>query len=314
MNSSQQTPYLDLIFESRNKAYGAYQLKRRHAGFLALAFLLSAGLIVGAFVFFGRISTSGTSEPSGETIRIQHRKVVGYSQLSAPPPIETMPIPEESPREPMAAELSQIATRKFLPPVVKPDLEIDREEALPTQKELKKVNPGQKTVAGDSIGTTKAVAYDEALIELDVDITVNPLEREAAPAPPPPPPPAKREAPPAPPPAVKEPEPEANKIYTFVEEPAQFPGGEPAMFRFIADHLVYPEIARENNIQGIILLQMTIETDGSISDIRIVRDIGGGCGEEAVRMVRSMPRWEPARQHTIHVRSSVVLPIKFELK
>lgn len=310
MKTSTHKSYLDLIYESRNKEYGAYQARSRSSFFLGISFLLSLVLIFGGFILTRKIVRSDSADSSGTTLKVQHRKVVGYSQLSAPPPIETTPTPDLPVGKKRVVKPTQLATRKFLPPVVRRDEEILRGESIPTQAELKKVNPGKQTVAGDSLGAVDLTAYDEAIIELDVDIAVNPLVEKAIVGSPPPEP--------APPPPKKEPEPrtkepEADKVYTVVEVPAQFPGGEPAMFQFIAENLRYPEMARENNIQGIIVLQMTVETDGSISNIEILRDIGGGCAEEAVRMVKLMPKWEPAVQQQIQVRFNVILPIKFQL-
>ena len=73
-------------------------------------------------------------------------------------------------------------------------------------------------------------------------------------------------------------------------------------------------MARENSIEGTLVLQLIIESDGSISDIQVLRGIGGGCEEEAIRMVKQMPKWEPAVQNGRNVRVSVVLPIRFKLE
>lgn len=309
MKTSNRNSYLDLIFESRNKEYGAYHLRRQSTLLLGLSFLLSITLILGGVVLAGRMVRPDQDETSGGTIRMQHPRVVGYSQLSAPPPIETTPLSGEVLPPSQRVKPAQLATKKFLPPVVRPDEEVGQEEIIPTQGELKKVNPGKKTIEGDSLGALDLVDYDEAVIELDIDIELNPLEKEALPpSTTPTSKPKQKEVPKEPPSELQE-----QKVYTFAEIPAQFPGGEQAMFQFIADHLVYPEIARENNIQGTLLLQMTIEADGSISDIKILRDIGGDCGAAAVRMVKLMPKWKPAIQHNITVRFSIVLPIKFEL-
>ena len=99
-----------------------------------------------------------------------------------------------------------------------------------------------------------------------------------------------------------------------VPEMPSFPGGTSAMKAFLENHLKYPEEAREMNIQGTVYLSFVVETDGSITEIVIMRPIGGGCEEEAVRVVKSMPNWNPGKQtgHAVRVRLS--LPVKFTLQ
>ena len=110
-----------------------------------------------------------------------------------------------------------------------------------------------------------------------------------------------------------EPEPIEEKIFTFVEEYPEFPGGDKALREFILNNLNYPEIARKTGITGTVYVQFVVEKDGSISDVKVVRGIGGGCDEEAVRVVKSMPRWKPGKQRGQPVRVYFTLPIEFKL-
>ena len=102
-------------------------------------------------------------------------------------------------------------------------------------------------------------------------------------------------------------------IFSIAEEPAQFPGGDEALFKFIQENTKYPIEAIKNNISGIVYVQFVVEKDGSISDIKVVRGIGGGCDEEAVRVITKMPNWIPAKQKGIPVRSFYIIPIIFVL-
>ena len=97
----------------------------------------------------------------------------------------------------------------------------------------------------------------------------------------------------------------------IIEEYPSFPGGEEALYDFINKNLQYPEAAREANITGTVVVAFAIEKDGTISNVRILRDLGYGCGEEAVRVVKMMPKWNPGKQDGVIVRSEFVLPIKF---
>lgn len=102
-------------------------------------------------------------------------------------------------------------------------------------------------------------------------------------------------------------------IFIVVEEWPTFPGGEEARLRFLSENIRYPQMAREAGIQGTVFLTFVVERDGSVTDVRIVRGIGGGCDEEAVRVVRNMPRWTPGRQRGQPVRVQFNMPIRFVL-
>jgi periplasmic protein TonB len=102
-------------------------------------------------------------------------------------------------------------------------------------------------------------------------------------------------------------------IFTVVEDQPEFPGGETARQQFLSDNLRYPQMAREAGIQGTVFVTFVVEIDGSVTDVRIVRGIGGGCDEEAVRVVKMMPNWEPGRQRGQPVRVQFVMPIRFRL-
>ncbi len=106
---------------------------------------------------------------------------------------------------------------------------------------------------------------------------------------------------------------EEDVIFTVVEDQPQFPGGEEARQRFLEDNLRYPTMAREAGIQGTVFVTFVVETDGSVTDVRVLRGIGGGCDEEAVRVVEMMPRWEPGRQRGQPVRVQFNMPIRFRL-
>lgn len=103
------------------------------------------------------------------------------------------------------------------------------------------------------------------------------------------------------------------EVFVFVENQAGFPGGEKARMQYFAKHITYPELAKENDIQGTVFLKFIVEKDGSISNVTVVRGIGGGCDEEAMRVIREMPKWTPAKQRGKPVRVWYNMPIKFTL-
>lgn len=104
-----------------------------------------------------------------------------------------------------------------------------------------------------------------------------------------------------------------NVIFQIVEENPEFPGGEDEMRRFIRDNMRYPVIAREAGIQGSVFVTFVVERDGSVTNVQVLRGIGGGCDEEAVRVVREMPKWKPGRQRNQPVRVQYRMPIRFVL-
>lgn len=104
------------------------------------------------------------------------------------------------------------------------------------------------------------------------------------------------------------------EIFTVVEEQPGYPGGEEARISFLQQNIKYPEEAKELGIQGKVFVTFVVEVDGSITDVRVLRGIGGGCDEEAIRVVKSMPKWVPGKQRGVPVRVQFNLPIKFTLQ
>jgi periplasmic protein TonB len=104
------------------------------------------------------------------------------------------------------------------------------------------------------------------------------------------------------------------EIFTVVEEQPGYPGGDEARIKFLQENIKYPEEAKELGVQGKVFVTFVVEVDGSITDVRVLRGIGAGCDEEAIRVVKSMPRWVPGKQRGQPVRVQFNLPIKFTLQ
>lgn len=103
------------------------------------------------------------------------------------------------------------------------------------------------------------------------------------------------------------------EIFVFVEEFPSYPGGDEALYAYLGKSIQYPELARENNITGTVVIKFVVEKDGSITKASILREIGGGCGKEALRVVNAMPKWKPGKQSGKPVRTEFTLPVQFEL-
>jgi protein TonB len=165
---------------------------------------------------------------------------------------------------------------KFPPPVVKPDNEV--KEQPPTVKELEVADPGQKNIKGDPNADIK---IDEPVGNSDVK-------------------------------QVTEEDP--NKIFTAVEQEPTPAGGMPAFYKYLQNNMRYPAVAKENNVQGKVFMQFVVEKDGSLTDVKVIRGIGSGCDQEAIRVLQNAPKWRPGIQNGRPVRVQYNVPISFTLQ
>jgi TonB family protein len=104
-----------------------------------------------------------------------------------------------------------------------------------------------------------------------------------------------------------------SKIFTSVEKMPEFPGGLDQFYKFLGRTLNYPYLAKRNGVQGRVIVAFVVEKDGSLSDIKVIKGIGDGCDEEAVRIIGLSPHWSPAAQNGRPVRVAYSLPITFTL-
>jgi len=115
-------------------------------------------------------------------------------------------------------------------------------------------------------------------------------------------------------PEIEEDEVVEQEIFQIVEEMPAFPGGDQKLLEYVAKNIKYPQIARESGIQGRVFIGFVVEPDGSVSNVKVLRGIGGGCDEEAVRVIKSMPKWKPGKQRGKAVRVSYQIPVMFKLQ
>lgn len=104
------------------------------------------------------------------------------------------------------------------------------------------------------------------------------------------------------------------QIFMVVESMPGFPGGEQALNKYLYENIKYPQMAKESGIQGRVFVTFVVEKNGEVTDVRVLRGIGGGCDEEAIRVVENMPKWTPGKQRGKPVRVQFNLPIKFTLQ
>lgn len=264
--------FLDILFEGKNKEYGAYTLRREYERRVAKALIITLILCliaVGAIAISNYVKAHEPVEkkPIQKDVVLQQ---VDVKQPDLPPP----------PPPPPAPEPPKVKTQvKYTPPKVVKDELVKPEEEPPDLSKLKDVAISTVNKAGDPNG------IDPGLVQESGNGVT-----QAAPAP-------------------------SNKVFQFVEQMPSFPGGENALMRYLHDHIRYPAVARENGIQGTVVVQFVVNTDGSIVDVKAVgQKKGGGLEEEAVRVVKGMPKWTPGKQNGRSVRVQYSLPIRFKLQ
>jgi periplasmic protein TonB len=194
--------------------------------------------------------------------------------LAPPPPVDPK-TPPPPPVEPPPPKVDQV---KMPPPIVKPDIEV-RDEP-PTVEKLKEADPGQRDIKGDPT----------AEINIAEPVGEGP-KREAAVA-------------------VDD-----NKVYDFVsiEKQPEFPGGISKFYGYLSKAIKYPPMAQENNVQGKVFLSFVVEKDGKLTDIQVTRGLGSGTDEEAIRVLKASPRWNPGIQNGKPVRVKYNINVNFTL-
>ena len=113
---------------------------------------------------------------------------------------------------------------------------------------------------------------------------------------------------------VEEEEVSETEVFTIVEEMPAYPGSDQKLYEYLGKNIKYPQIARESGIQGRVFVNFVVEPDGSVSNVKVMRGIGGGCDEEAIRVIKSMPKWKPGKQRGKAVRVTYTIPVVFKLQ
>lgn len=266
----------DMVFEDRNKSYGAFFLRSNYSKYLTRAFvvgtLIFCSLIGAAFAY------SNATKASNEDLRAIEIDLADLKEVEEPEDVPDLPPPPPPEPPPPPPEIAQV---KFLPPEPKADEDVKIEEPPPPAEKIEKAVISSKTVEGAEVISNFA--------------------------PPPPPPPAITK--PAGLGKAKE-----EEIFTTVEQNPEFPGGQTEMYRYIGDNMKYPSAAQRANVSGKVFVKFVVERDGSIGDIQVLKGIGFGCDEEATRVIKSMPKWSPGRQNGRNVRVYFTMPISFRLE
>jgi protein TonB len=264
----------DILFENWNKEYGSYVLRKEYDK------NVRNGLIVGTILFLLivliPVISDAISKIRGSMV---DEEVIVLIDLAPPPPLTDEPPPPPPPEVPPPPPPSK-PTIRYTPPVVKADEQVIDEEPPPIIQDLKDIAIGTKTQEGSSDGVDLGI--------LD-EYGTGPIA----------------------PPVV---EVKKEEIFTRVEQMPQFGSGEKELLEYLAKHIKYPAIARENGIQGTVVIQFVVDKDGRVTEPVVVREVGGGCDEEALRVIKNMPRWIPGKQQGKAVKVRYTLPVRFRLE
>ncbi len=271
--SSQE--WCDLIFEGRNKAYGAYDLrkdspKRHNIATLSVVLIAAAAFFLPGVI--GDLIDKIRPEEEEEIVMTQVTELSDLKEAEVKKNEEYKPLMETPPPPPLKSSI------KFTAPVIKKDEEVSEEEEIKSQEELieSKVTISIADVEGNDEENGQDIA--------DFKEAIKPVVEE-----------------------------EDNQVLEVVEQMPTFPGGQKALLQYISDNIKYPSIAQENGIQGRVVVRFVVKRDGSVGEVQVLRGVDATLDKEAVRVVKSIPNFIPGKQNGHAVNVWFTLPVQFKL-
>lgn len=254
--------WIDIVFEGKNKAYGAYELRKENSK------TTFRSLLIGAFIFGLAVASPLIADlipDSSDEEAVLDKKIV---TVKLPPKEEKKPenLPPPPPPPPKVDQV------KFVKPVVAKTEEIV--EDPPKMEDLKEKKIADKTMEGDP----------NAKIAIDQPVGDGPVNQVVE---------------------------EDNGIYNTagIQVQPEFPGGMDKFYKFIGKNFQVPD---EEGLKGKVFVTFVVEKDGSLTDIKVIRDIGYGTGKEAIRVLKSCPKWNAGEQNGKKVRVQYSLPISIQ--
>lgn len=268
--------WTDLVFEGRNQSYGAYKLRKTTGKRNLWALIIVA---LAAVLLYLGLQLQRMAEANK---KVENTQAVALAKLNTEKKKEAKVEKKEIIRQEPEKVVEQVKSSvKFTAPVIKKDEEVKEEDEI----KLDEVQKSDKAVGAFTVEGNDEVGG--AVLKAKEDI--------AAPEPP------KHVV-------------EETKIFTVVEQMPMFPGGDPALMGYLRDNIHYPTVAAENGVQGRVVVGFVVERDGSITDVNIIRSVDPSLDREAMRVVKSMPRWTPGKQNGSAVRVKYQVPVTFRLQ
>ena len=267
--------WVDLVFDGKNQAYGAYQLrkdtgKRNLKALLTMfaMFAIIAAIVIAKVSFDNYMASRNAAIETDVELTSLAEKKEAKVERKEEPQVEKIEVEKVK---------SSVA---FTTPESKKDEDVAPEDEIKSQDELAQTNT--------AIGAFDVKGNDEAEGEV-----LKAKEVIAQPEPP------------------KE---EETKVFDVVEEMPQFPGGPQALFEYLSKNIKYPVVAEENGVQGRVIVTFVVERDGSMTDVKVVKSVDPSLDKEAQRVVKSMPHWIPGKQNGSAVRVKYTVPVTFRLQ
>jgi protein TonB len=247
----------DIVFQNRNKEYGAYDIRRRYSRTMTISIIVGITIIVAAAIipYLKAKSIAVQKARDANEVIAEMANDIQQEEAAPPPP----------PPPPPPAEQQTVV--KYVAPVVVDTIKPDEASQLMT------ADDAAQTVTDQDVG-------------LEVVEQVQEEVQEEAP----------------------------QEVFVVVEEMPSFPGGDTELFKFIYDNIKYPEIAKENNIQGKVILRFCVTYKGTVDQVSVVRGVDPALDEEAIRVIKMLPLWKPGKQGGKPVNVWYSVPISFQLK
>lgn len=270
----------DLIFEGKNKDFGAYKLRQgsesRHnkAFFYVLIGLVAVCLLIFGYMKYEAYKTQKAEEEAKAKLEQQQKlaQMEAEKEEEKEEEVEQIEIEEVKPEAPQLA--TQLMTELLLTDRPKEDNEIKANE------DIQKDNSVMSTF-------TQAGSDDINLIKEHKEEVVQEKPRE---------------------------EKKKEEVFTHVEQMPKFPGGDAELYKFISNNLNYPAMAIENNVQGRVVVQFVVTKDGSIGNVKVVRSVDRDLDNEAIRVCKKLPKFIPGKQNGQPVNVWYTLPVTFKLQ
>lgn len=266
--------WADLVFQGRNKEYGAYVL--RNGTSKRNVYSILAVLLV-AVLGFSAIKLITFIQEQQELARTEAVELSAIQEKKQAKKVEKVEQPKIEPEKIVEKVKSSI---KFTAPVIKKDNEVREEDEI----KLDEVEKSDKAIGAFTVEGNDEVGGEVLKAKEEI----------------------------APPPEPEKPKEEDTKVFDVVEQMPSFPGGN--VMAWLSQNLKYPVIAAENGVQGRVVVQFVVEKDGSVSDVHAVKKVDPSLDKEAERVVKSMPKWIPGKQNGSPVRVKYTLPVTFKLQ
>ena len=274
--------WCDLVFEGKNKDFGAYVIRtespKRHN--MAVLWTLIGAVAVAALAFGLVKANQYLEERRLANAQDQTEVLIDMSQEAEEPEPEQQRVEPEKPEVLPEEVLKSVKVTELQ---IVEDEKVKKEDEIKTQDELKETETafGQKdNEKGTEDRNITKTLKDEVVVE----------KKEEKPK------------------EVKE------EVFRSVEQMPQFPGGEAALMKYVQSHINYPPMAAENNVQGRVVVQFVVDKTGKVGEVKVVRSVDKDLDKEAVRVCKSLPKFTPGRQNGQAVSVWYTLPVTFKLQ